>query len=117
KEPTALASLDADFHTAVAQAGGNKLFAALLAQMRGALARQSETLTVIARRRDDSNREHQLIVDAIVEGSVERAQEAMAVHLDAVSTSISGLKKAPPGPTRQTVGNGTPELRVVTTAA
>jgi len=95
KDPTALASLDADFHTAVAQASGNKLFVAVLAQIHGALARQSETLTVIARRRDDSNREHQAIVDAIADGSTERSKAAMATHLDAVSASVSGLVQPP----------------------
>jgi DNA-binding FadR family transcriptional regulator len=95
KDPTALASLDADFHAAVAQASGNKLFVAGLAQIHGALARQSETLTVIARRRDDSNREHQAIVDAIADGSTERSKAAMATHLDAVSASVSGLIQPP----------------------
>jgi len=95
KDPTALASLDADFHAAVAQASGNKLFVAVLAQIHGALARQSETLTVIARRRDDSNREHQAIVDAIADGSTERSKAAMATHLDAVSASVSGLIQPP----------------------
>ena len=106
KEPTALASLDADFHAAVAQASGNKLFVAVLAQIRGALARQSETLTVIARRRDDSNREHQAIVDAIADGSAERAKAAMASHLDAVSASVSGLMQASPGPSGDKSGDG-----------
>ncbi len=91
KEPTALASLDADFHATIAQASDNKLFVAVLAQIRGALSRQSEALTIIARRRDDSNREHQAIVDAIVEGSAERAEALMAEHLEAVSASVSGL--------------------------
>ena len=95
KDPTALASLDADFHAAVAQASGNKLFVAFLAQIHGALARQSETLTVIARRRDDSNREHQAIVDAIADGSTEQSKAAMATHLDAVSASVSGLIQPP----------------------
>jgi DNA-binding FadR family transcriptional regulator len=95
KDPTALASLDADFHAAVAQASGNKLFVAVLAQIHGALARQSETLTVIARRRDDSNREHQAIVDAIADGSTEQSKAAMATHLDAVSASVSGLIQPP----------------------
>ena len=95
KDPTALASLDADFHAAVAQASGNKLFVAVLAQIHGALARQSETLTVMARRRDDSNREHQAIVDAIADGSTERSKAAMATHLDAVSASVSGLVQPP----------------------
>jgi GntR family transcriptional repressor for pyruvate dehydrogenase complex len=98
REPTALASLDADFHAAVAQASGNELFVAVLAQIRGALARQSETLTVIARRRDDSNREHQAIVDAIADGAVQRAKAMMASHLDAVSASVSGLMQASPRP-------------------
>src|SRR6476660_6647134 len=91
KEPTTLASLDADFHAAVAEASGNKLFIAVLAQIRGALARQSETLTVVARRRDDSNREHQAIVDAIADGSAERSKAVMASHLEAVAASVSGL--------------------------
>src|SRR6478752_914957 len=95
KDPTALASLDADFHAAVAQASGNKLFVAVLAQIHGALARQSETLTVIARRRADSNREHRAIVEAIADGSTERSKAAMATHLDAVSASVSGLIQPP----------------------
>jgi len=103
KEPAALASLDADFHEAVAQASGNKLFVAVLTQIRGALARQSETLTVIARRRDDSNREHQAIVDAIADGSAERSKAMMASHLEAVSASVSGLID----PTPQPAGNVT----------
>ena len=59
------------------------------------LAWQSETLTVIARRRDDSNREHQAIVDAIADGSTEQSKAAMATHLDAVSASVSGLIQPP----------------------
>ena len=98
-EHTALATLDADFHAAVAQASGNKLFVAVLAQIGGALARQSETLTVIAHRRDDSNSEHQAIVDAITDGSAERSKAAMATHLEAVSASVSGLMQTAPEPT------------------
>jgi DNA-binding GntR family transcriptional regulator len=51
---------------------------------------------VIARRRDDSNREHQAIVDAIADGSAERSKAAMAAHLDAVSASVSGLMHPAP---------------------
>ena len=94
RESVALASMDADFHAAVAQASGNKLFITVLAQIRGALARQSETLTVIAHRRDDSNREHQAILDAIADGSVERARTMMSSHLDAVAASVSGLMRS-----------------------
>lgn len=98
REPAALASSDADFHAAVAEASGNKLFITVLAQIRGALARQSETLTVIAHRRDDSNQEHQAIVDAIADGSVERSKEAMAAHLEAVAASVGGLMQSAPQP-------------------
>lgn len=91
KEPAALGSLDAEFHAAIAQASGNKLFVSVLAQIRAAVARQSETLTVIAHRREDSHREHRAIVDAIADGSLERAQSEMAAHLAAVSASVSGL--------------------------
>jgi DNA-binding FadR family transcriptional regulator len=101
-ESSALASMDADFHAAVAQASGNKLFVNVLAQIRGALARQSETLTVIARRRDDSNREHQAILDAITEGSADRAKATMASHLAAVAASVSGLMQASPRPPDET---------------
>ena len=104
KESAALASMDADFHAAVAAASGNKLFVTVLAQIRGALARQSETLTVIARRRDDSNREHQAILDAIVDGAAERARAMMAAHLEAVAASVSGLMQSAPMPSGDTSG-------------
>jgi DNA-binding FadR family transcriptional regulator len=98
REPAALGSLDADFHAGIARASGNQLFVAVLAQIRGALARQSETLTVSARRREDSNSEHQAIVDAIADGSVERARRMMELHLEAVSASVTGLIQAPAHP-------------------
>jgi GntR family transcriptional regulator, transcriptional repressor for pyruvate dehydrogenase complex len=90
-DPRKWVLLDAAFHAAVARASGNRVFVDLQATMGSALSRQSETLNLVARRRQAANREHAEIVAAIDEGSVERAETAMSAHLDEVRRALEKL--------------------------
>ncbi|OZE82289.1 GntR family transcriptional regulator [Rhodococcus sp. 15-649-1-2] len=85
--------LDGQFHTAIARASKNRVFEAIIVDIRGALTRQSETLNLVARRQQKSNVEHDLIVEGIRSGSYEEAAEAMAAHLDAVRGAVESLRR------------------------
>ena len=91
--------LDSGFHSAIAEASGNAVFAKIVADARDALMQQSELVNLMAGRRVASNIEHRQIVDAIREGSEERAREAMEAHLGEVKqvvTTIIGNDPAQP---------------------
>lgn len=90
-DPPQWVRLDAEFHAAIARAGGNRLIAAWQSTMRAALARQSETLNLLAHRRDAANTEHAAIVTAIEDGDADRAEAAMADHLEAVRAVLDRL--------------------------
>lgn len=96
-EPARWVELDASFHAAIARASGIRVFIDLQATMGTAAARQSETLNLIAHRRDAANREHAAIVAAIDAGSPERAQEAMTAHLVQVRRAVEDLLIGAPG--------------------
>ena len=98
-EPARWVELDASFHAAIARASGNRVFIDLQATMGTAAARQSETLNLIAHRRDAANREHAAIVAAIDAGSPERAQEAMTANLVQVRGAVEDLLIGAPGAT------------------
>ncbi len=68
-DPESWVALDSSFHAAVARASGNKVFASVVADIRGALAFQSETLNMVADRQHASDIEHQQILAAIEAGS------------------------------------------------
>lgn len=99
-EPGRWVTLDADFHTAIARATGNGLLVDLQATMRAALARQSETLNLVAHRREAANDEHAAIAAAIIDGSPERAEAAMSEHLRQVRSALADVLGQP--------GRGTP---------
>lgn len=84
-------ALDGQFHTAIARAGKNRVFEAIIVDIRGALTRQSETLNLVARRREMSNIEHDAIVAGIRSGNYQEAADAMAAHLDAVRGAVRSL--------------------------
>lgn len=85
--------LDGQFHTAIARASKNRVFEAIIVDIRGALTRQSETLNLVARRQQKSNVEHDLIVAGIRSGSYDDASQAMAAHLDAVRGAVESLRR------------------------
>ena len=80
--------LDADFHIAIAVAGGNPLIAKLVEQLRTVLEEHSLALARIPRRRESARAEHRAIYDAIVRGDPEAAAAAMEAHLLASERSF-----------------------------
>lgn len=84
-------ALDSSFHAAIARASGNRVFASVVADIRDALAHQSETLNIVADRQRASDVEHQRILAAIEAGSAAAAREAMAQHLDAVGLALDSI--------------------------
>lgn len=91
-DPAAWVALDATFHGLIARASGNKVFESVLADLRDALANQSETLNLVADRQRASDVEHRKILTAIEAGSSELASAAMAEHLAAVTEAVESLR-------------------------
>jgi DNA-binding FadR family transcriptional regulator len=90
-DPEAWVALDSGFHAAIARASGNKVFESVVADIRDALAHQSETLNMVADRQYASDVEHRLILDAIEAGSAADASAAMAEHLRAVGEALDSI--------------------------
>jgi DNA-binding FadR family transcriptional regulator len=90
-DPESWVGLDAAFHSTIARASGNKVFESVVADIREALAHQSETLNIVADRRRASDDEHLRIIEAIDAGNAKEAEAAMAAHLDAVSVALDSI--------------------------
>ncbi|MHC0433614.1 FadR/GntR family transcriptional regulator [Streptomyces sp. O3] len=90
-DTTAWVAMDTLFHLAVAQAARNPVFRRVIEEIRDALARQSAFLNDLGGRREQSNREHRAIVEALADGSEHDAAEAMAHHLDRVGTTLTEI--------------------------
>ncbi|MET3920807.1 DNA-binding FadR family transcriptional regulator [Arthrobacter sp. UYEF20] len=90
-DPESWVALDSSFHATIARASGNKVFASVVADIRGALAFQSETLNMVADRQQASDVEHQQILAAVEAGSAEDARAAMAEHLRAVGAALDSI--------------------------
>lgn len=90
-DTTAWVAMDTLFHLAVAEAAQNPVFRRVIEEIRDALARQSAFLNELGGRREQSNREHRAIVEALVDGSELDAVEAMSHHLDRVETSLTDI--------------------------
>jgi DNA-binding FadR family transcriptional regulator len=95
-DTTAWVAMDTLFHIAVAQAASNPVFRKVIEEIRESLARQSTFLTELGDRREQANREHRAIVEALVDGSEHDAAEAMAHHLDRVATTLTTIVRAEP---------------------
>jgi DNA-binding FadR family transcriptional regulator len=87
-DPQAWVALDATFHAAIARMSGNRVFEKVVADIRDAMANQSETLNMVAGRKGDSDTEHGEILAAIEAGSPEQASAAMSRHLAAVDAAL-----------------------------
>lgn len=91
RDPAHWVRIDTAFHAAIARASGNQVFADLHATMAPALSRQSETLNLVAHRRDAANAEHGAIVVAIDAQDSQGAETAMAEHLAQVRQAVEDL--------------------------
>ncbi|RRY11703.1 FadR/GntR family transcriptional regulator [Brucella anthropi] len=83
--------LDSEFHCAIAEASGNTVFSKIVADAREALIQQSELVNLMSGRREASNVEHRLIVEAIEAGSEADARAAMETHLSKVKTAVTTI--------------------------
>ncbi|MEU6816653.1 FadR/GntR family transcriptional regulator [Streptomyces sp. NPDC046860] len=99
-DTTAWVAMDTLFHLAVAEAARNPVFRKVIEEIRDALARQSAFLTELGGRREQSDREHRAILDALAAGSEHDAVAAMTHHLDRVATTLSRVVR--------TAGTATP---------
>lgn len=91
RDTTAWVAMDTRFHLTVAQAARNPVFGRVIEEIRDALARQSAFLDGLGGRREQSDREHRAIVEALVAGGGDAATEAMAHHLDRVGTTLTAI--------------------------
>ncbi|MEU5522920.1 FadR/GntR family transcriptional regulator [Streptomyces sp. NPDC047860] len=97
-DTTAWVAMDTLFHLAVAEAAQNPVFRRVIEEIRDALARQSAFLNELGDRREQSNREHRAIVEALADGSEQDAAEAMTHHLDRVETTLTDIVRRASAP-------------------
>ncbi|MBF9066892.1 FadR/GntR family transcriptional regulator [Streptacidiphilus fuscans] len=91
-DTTAWVAMDSLFHLTVAAAAQNPAFRRVIEEIRDALARQSSFLNELSDgRREQSDREHRAILDALVDGNQHDAVAAMAHHLDCIDASLSSI--------------------------
>ncbi|MEV4191490.1 FadR/GntR family transcriptional regulator [Streptomyces toxytricini] len=90
-DTTAWVALDTVFHLAVAEASRNPVFRRVIEEIRDALARQSTFLNELGGRREQSNREHRAIYEALIDGCEPDAVEAMSHHLHRVETTLTDI--------------------------
>lgn len=93
-DTTAWVAMDTLFHLTVAEAAQNPVFRRVIEEIRDALARQSAFLNDLGGRREQSDREHRALVEALIDGSEQDAREAMAHHIDRVETSLTDIVRA-----------------------
>lgn len=88
--------LDSAFHAGIARASGNGVFESVIADIREAMASQSETLNLVGRRQRSSDEEHQQILTALEQGSSRDAADAMRQHLTAVGETLGHILSETP---------------------
>ncbi|MGV9989286.1 FadR/GntR family transcriptional regulator [Streptomyces sp. NPDC003374] len=101
-DATSWVALDSLFHLGVAQAAHNPVFRKVIEEIRDALARQSAFLNELGGRREQSDREHRAVLEALAEGSEDKAVQAMTHHLDRVGTTLTDIVR----PARTPAGGG-----------
>ncbi|WP_217131422.1 FadR/GntR family transcriptional regulator [Streptomyces sp. AC558_RSS880] len=87
-------AMDTLFHLTVAEAAQNPVFRRVIEEIRDALARQSTFLNELGGRREQSDREHRAIVEALTDGSERDAVDAMTHHLDRVETTLTAIVRS-----------------------
>ncbi|MFJ9409569.1 FadR/GntR family transcriptional regulator [Streptomyces sp. NPDC101393] len=90
-DTTGWVAMDTLFHLSVAQAARNPVFRRVIEEIRDALARQSAFLNELGGRREQSNREHRAIVEAMVDRSEQDAVDAMTHHLARVESTLTTI--------------------------
>ena len=93
-DPAKRNRLDADFHIAIAQAGGNPLTVKLIEDLRSILEAHSLAAAAIPNRRRGALAEHRAVYQAILDRDPNAAATAMAAHLNAVDNSFVQIAKS-----------------------
>jgi GntR family transcriptional regulator, transcriptional repressor for pyruvate dehydrogenase complex len=93
-DPAQRNKLDADFHIAMAQAGGNPLLVKLIEDLRSLLEAHSLAAAAAPNRRAIAIAEHKAIYDAILRRDPDAAGIAMSAHLEAADNSFIALARA-----------------------
>ena len=93
-DTTAWVAMDTLFHLAVAEAAQLVEEGRLAGQRVPDLLDDPAEDRVLGGRREQSNREHRAIVEALIDGSENDAVEAMAHHLDRVETTLTDIVRS-----------------------
>jgi DNA-binding FadR family transcriptional regulator len=93
-DPAQRNKLDADFHIAMAQAGGNPLLVKLIEDLRSLLEAHSLAAAAAPNRRAIAIAEHKAIYEAILRRDPDAAGIAMSAHLEAADNSFIALARA-----------------------
>lgn len=100
--PIAFSAADIEFHLAIAEASGNRIYATVLNSLQGRCiqyARANRGSTENHNRTVDA---HRNIVDAIESGDADLAAAAMHAHLQASRRHFADHEPAPPSPKKHT---------------
>lgn len=90
-DPAKRNKLDADFHIAIAQAGGNPLTVKLIEDLRSILEAHSLAAAAMPNRRRGALAEHRAIYEAILNRDPNGAATAMSAHLNAADNSFVAI--------------------------
>jgi len=80
--------LDTAFHAALAEATGNRVLVRLVEDLRDLMTEHSLLAAELVGRREQANREHRAIYDAVVAGKASEARRAMKRHLENVERRL-----------------------------
>ncbi|WP_291295758.1 FCD domain-containing protein [Elioraea sp.] len=84
-DPAAFSRTDVAFHSEIAAVAANPIIAALGEAMRGWLTEQRTTTSVSRTSRERTVQEHRMILDAVLAGDGDAADQAMRDHLASVT--------------------------------
>jgi DNA-binding FadR family transcriptional regulator len=93
-DPAKRNKLDADFHIAIAQSGGNPLTVKLIEDLRSILEAHSLAAAAMPNRRSGALAEHRAIYEAILQRDANGAATAMSAHLNAVDNSFVKISRS-----------------------
>jgi GntR family L-lactate dehydrogenase operon transcriptional regulator len=89
---------DARFHVAIAEVAGSPSLAAAVADVRARVSDILDHIPFLEPNLEHSNRQHQMIVDAILRGDDEEAYKAVQDHLKGTASLLHGFLGSPKTP-------------------
>lgn len=83
--------MDSRLHLAIAEVTGSASLTAAVADVRMRLNELLDAIPLIERNLEHSNQQHELIVEAVLQGDAEAARQAMAEHLSGTAALLRGF--------------------------